>query len=144
MRVVEQRAKIQAQIARVDAFRAGLDHRKVLPRGRKGGEHCAGCVHFERPPRALRSDPICHHPVCADVVFSPVSGVFSCNPGSARWHRSDKGLCGPEGMLFETGTLRPRPWRWDEFLEDLRPGIIALALFGALSLWAYLWFYVSV
>lgn len=56
----------------------------------------------------------CEHPVFYRIRYDPVSGKLfgGHNRMNTTQARSDEGLCGPQGLLFEGYTWWRRPFRW--------------------------------
>jgi hypothetical protein len=112
---------------RVDAARGRLLELKAELRSPAVTHPCVQCRHFA---------VVCTHPAIAKITVSPETGSVSSSGVDARVARSEEGLCGPEGVLWEerslpaavlVGMLQTSAGRW---IMGLGGVIAVVALFG--------------
>lgn len=128
---MDRAGRIAAITARLEAQRGAL----IQARG--AGAPCRACIHLipVQPGAGATERPLCGHMVYQSHVFDPITRKLAVTiEMHAEQARHREGLCGPEGALFQSRAEAGRN-NLRVFFRDLRPGIYALAAFGALVLW---------
>lgn len=98
---------------RVALVRAELDRKTALARLAGTSPICRECQ-FERGDS-------CGNPALTEASFEPHTGQFNERSNvKLADARSDKGLCGPEGLLFDPKP--PAEIRWQQMREVLSDG----------------------
>jgi hypothetical protein len=92
-------------VAVQEAGRAKISRLKGL----RAGPACHFCIHG---PENGAAKGICGHPIHHEAKADAVTGGFSTKSlVSTLKARSESGLCGPEGLLFEPRPVPVRIWR---------------------------------